>query len=209
MLLEGYAGKLSASQKKLLKRAYESNDRQLNIIEDLLKVARIDAGNIKLDIETTDIVLLLEDVISEQSAKAVKRQQIISLESPAREVPVNIDADRMRMVFENLIDNAIKYTPEKKNITVSIRRSATQAEVRIIDEGVGIDAADIEKLFRKFARVPNALSVEAGGSGLGLYWASRIIKLHHGRIEISSKLGQGSTFSVRLPLADKILTEDN
>jgi PAS domain S-box-containing protein len=207
MFLEGYAGRLTATQKRLLKRAYDSNERQLMIIEDLLNVARVDAGNIHLNIATTDIIEILEDVINEQLPKIVKRHQTISLDSSANEVAVNIDVERIRMVFENLIDNAIKYTPEGKKIAVNIRRSIRTAEVNIVDEGVGIAPNDIEKLFRKFSRVPNPLSIESGGSGLGLYWAERIINLHKGRIKISSKLGMGSTFSVRLPLAGKIITD--
>jgi signal transduction histidine kinase len=110
------------------------------------------------------------------------------------------------MVFENLIDNAIKYTPERKNIVVEARQSFNHAEVNIIDEGVGILAKDIEKLFTKFTRIPNTLSVEAGGTGLGLYWAERIVKLHKGKIVIKSTIGKGSTFSVHLPLARKFFT---
>jgi signal transduction histidine kinase len=106
-----------------------------------------------------------------------------------------------------LIDNAIKYTPENKKIQVNIRRFINSAEVNIVDEGVGIAPVDIDKLFRKFSRVPNPLSIESGGSGLGLYWAERIIKLHNGRIKINSKPGKGSTFSVRLPVASKIITD--
>ena len=207
MFLEGYAGRLTPLQKKLLKRAYESNERQLTIIEDLLNVARVDAGNMKLNIATTDLVQILESVINEQMNKVVNRRQTIRLSSSSTEVAVNIDAERIRMVFENLIDNAIKYTPEDKNIDVRIRRNPNSAEVKIIDEGVGIAPDDIEKLFRKFSRVPNSLSIESGGTGLGLYWAERIVKLHKGHIKISSKVGKGSTFSVRLPLAGKIITD--
>jgi PAS domain S-box-containing protein len=207
LFLEGYAGHLSVAQKKLLRRAYESNERQLMIIEDLLNVARLDAGNIRLNIATTDIIQTLEDVIGEQAAKAARRRQTITLNSSAKEIAVNIDADRMRMVFENLIDNALKYTPEDKKIEVNVRRYITTAMVSIVDEGVGIAAEDIDKLFRKFSRVSNPLSVESSGTGLGLYWAERIVKLHKGRIKVHSKLGKGSTFSVRLPLAGRIITD--
>ncbi len=206
MLLDDYAGKLSPPQKKLLKKAYESNDRQLTIIEDLLKVARVDSGNIQLNIETTDIVLLLDDVVSELAVKAHARHQTIELDSAVDDLAVNVDVNRIRMVFENLIDNAIKYTPERKKIQVKIRRQLNHADIKIIDEGVGIAAKDMAKLFKKFTRIPNNLSIEAGGSGLGLYWAERIVKLHKGRIDISSTPGKGSMFNVRLPLARKFFT---
>jgi PAS domain S-box-containing protein len=207
MFLEGYAGKLTPTQKRLLKRAYDSNERQLMIIEDLLRVARVDSGNLRLNLDVADIVQLLDDVISDQAAEAARRQQSIDLETEAKEIAVNIDADRMRMVFENIIDNAIKYSLPGKNIQVRVSQTKDHAHVSIIDEGVGIAAADLEKLFEKFSRVPNDLSVEAGGTGLGLYWAERIIKLHKGRIAVESVLGRGSTFSIRLPLAGKHITE--
>ena len=206
MFLEGYAGKLTAEQRKLLKRAYDSNERQLLIIEDLLNVARVDSGNIKLNIATTDIVQLLDDVISDQLGAARRREQTISLKSSVTEVAVNIDPDRMRMVFENLIDNAIKYTPSGKKIKVIVQRSTDNATVSIADQGVGIAPADIDKLFKKFSRIPNPLSVEAGGTGLGLYWAERIVKLHKGKVSIESTLGKGTTFNIRLPLASRLIT---
>lgn len=202
MLLEGYYGSFSASQRKLLTRAYESNERQLQIIDDLLRVARVDSGKIVLDIETVDIISLTEDVIAEQQAKAIQRRQVIDLKISIAELAVNIDAHRMRMVLENLLDNAIKYTPEQKKITVAIARSSNYAEVKIADQGVGIDEDNIKMVFNKFSRIPNPLSIEAGGTGLGLYWADKIVALHGGSIVLRSTVGKGSIFCIRLPIAE-------
>lgn len=207
MLIDGFAGKLSRDQQKLLRRAYDSNERQLKIIEDLLQVARVDAGNIALYLETSDLILLLKDVVREQLSKIHSRNQTISLESQHSSILVLMDQARMRMVFENLVDNAIKYTPPRKKITVRITRKRAKVVVEVMDEGVGISADDIDKLFQKFSRIPNDLSVEAGGTGLGLYWAERIVKLHHGKIEITSTPKKGSSFNVSLPLIIKNHTD--
>jgi signal transduction histidine kinase len=104
------------------------------------------------------------------------------------------------MALGNLVDNAIKYTPDGKRITVELD-DARPKEVRIsiTDEGVGIAPDDLTKLFQKFSRIPNARSVSVGGTGLGLYWARQIIKLHGGSIQVRSKVGQGTTFCVVLP----------
>jgi two-component system phosphate regulon sensor histidine kinase PhoR len=105
----------------------------------------------------------------------------------------------MRMVFENLIDNAHKYTYEEKaiNISCSIKRSSV--EIKIMDEGVGIGPEYLPKLFHKFSRIDNPLSTQAGGTGLGLYWAQKIVSLHDGKLQVESKVGIGTTFIVSLP----------
>ena len=105
------------------------------------------------------------------------------------------------MVLENLIDNASKYTFEGKNITVSVSHSRGRTSIAVSDEGVGMNPEDQEKVFQKFNRLDNPLSVKVGGTGLGLYWAKKIIDLHGGTIDIASKPGEGSTFTVCLPHA--------
>lgn len=207
MLLEGYAGKLTPKQIKLLKNAYQSNERQLKIIEDLLKVARVDAGNIELKKEKIDIVKLLKDVLRDLKPKASRYQQNLSLQTRPAKISVLVDSAKIRMVLENIIDNAIKYTPDGKNITIKAFRQHGNAVIQVIDEGVGIPKEDLHRLFQKFSRIANPLSVEAGGTGLGLYWAEKIVRLHGGCIKIKSTPNKGSIFSVLIPLAANILTD--
>lgn len=199
MLLEGFVGELEAKQQAMLKKAYENNERQLRIVSDLLKVAQVDAGQIMLRKESVDLHSLLEDVIRDLGGVLNSRQQTVVF-YPATEVPeVNIDLGSIRMVFENLIDNASKYSEEGTQINVSVRHDDTVATVAISDEGVGIIEADRNRLFEKFSRLDNSLSTKVGGTGLGLYWAKKIVNLHNGSLIYAPNVPKGSIFSVVLP----------
>jgi PAS domain S-box-containing protein len=199
MLLEGYAGKLTEQQQNFLKIAYESNERQLTIINDLLMVAQIDADKIVLNRTPTDLVELVRTVVAEQDSLFKTRNQVVTLLTAKPQIQNTVDAARIRMVLENLIDNASKYSGENKTITININETPKDTVLSVKDSGVGIAKKDLDKLFQKFSRVHNPLSDKVGGSGLGLYWAKRIIDLHGGSIEVESRLRQGSTFIITLP----------
>lgn len=201
MLLENYFGELTEDQRTMLEYAYESNERQLEVINDLLKVAQVDAGKVVLTTEKTDIADMLEDIMQEMRANFSKRKQRVLLDRPNDPIYARIDAARFRMVIENLIDNASKYTPDSKKIQVSVDQSKDNkwVIVKIKDQGVGINEEDIPKLFQKFSRLDNPLSIQVGGTGIGLYWAKKIIDLHNGKIQIKSTPGKGSTFTVKIP----------
>ena len=104
------------------------------------------------------------------------------------------------MALENIIDNAGKYSPPGKKIKISLSKTKTSLVISVKDSGVGIAKKDLPKLFRKFSRVDNPLSIAAGGTGLGLYWAKKIIRLHRGSISVTSTPNQGSTFAITLPV---------
>jgi signal transduction histidine kinase len=202
LLLEGYADPLTESQLLFLEKANESNNRQLRIIDDLLQVARIDSESFKLQLSEIGVRKVLREVGDDLHEKITERNQEITYDVPKKIIPIKADSERLRMVFENLIDNASNYSPPNSEIKVVLRASKGWAYVDIIDKGVGIDRRDFPKLFQKFSRIPNALSVERGGTGLGLYWAYKICQLHGGDIRIKSKLGVGSIFTVVLPIAE-------
>jgi signal transduction histidine kinase len=110
-----------------------------------------------------------------------------------------IDTEYMRMALGNILDNASKYTPPGKAITVSVHLvPKDKAVVTIRDNGVGIAKHDMAKLFKKFSRIDNPLSVRVGGTGLGLYWSNEVIELHGGKIDVESEIGVGTTFRVQL-----------
>jgi two-component system phosphate regulon sensor histidine kinase PhoR len=104
------------------------------------------------------------------------------------------------MVIENIIDNASKYSYEHKSIEIIIVKTKKFIKIVIKDEGVGIDKRDQERLFRKFSSIDNPLSAVAGGTGLGLYWANKIMELHGGNIEVSSDPSKGSVFTLKIPI---------
>lgn len=199
MALEGYVGDLTPELRTFLSRAYDSNERQIAIINDLLKVAQVDAGKVQLTIGPTDLIALVKDVLEEHGAHFKARQQTAIFKPRLSELTVDADRDRLRMVLDNIIDNASKYTPHGKSIKVSVAENKHTVKVAVKDEGVGIEQQDLDKIFLKFSRIDNPLSAHVGGSGLGLYWVQKIIDLHGGSIEVSSTLGKGSTFTICLP----------
>ncbi len=199
MVLEGYAGDVPAAQKAFLTNAYASNERQLVIINDLLKVAQLDAGKVTLTKQPTNMSDMLTSIIHEQAVKFIRRQQRVIFDPVRRDIVADVDPERMRMVFENLIDNASKYTHEGRNITITLELSARAVIVTVHDEGVGVAAEDIGRMFNKFSRVANERSDLVGGSGLGLYWVKRIISLHDSTITVNSTVGKGTTFRVSIP----------
>lgn len=200
MALEGYAGELTDELRLFLERAYESNERQIAIINDLLKVAQVDAGKVVLEPQDTDVIDLINRVIHESSSCFQERAQTVEFQSRTKQLHVVADPARLRMVFDNIIDNASKYTPHGKSIHITALRSGGGIRISVRDEGVGIDPADIDKIFKKFSRIENPLSAHVGGSGLGLYWVEKIVSLHGGSISVESEPGKGTNFTILLPL---------
>jgi PAS domain S-box-containing protein len=203
MVLEGMAGDISDTQRAYLQKAYESNERQLTIVSDLLKVAQVDAGKVHVRRKMVDIVDLLADVIKEQEDTYAMRKQSIQFRPPSFKALAFIDPDKIRMVLENIIDNASKYSDPGNTIRVTVAEKDDMITIAIKDNGVGVARADVDKLFEKFNRIHNHLSNLVGGTGLGLYWAKKVVDLHGGTIKVTSVLGKGSTFSVCLPKNDK------
>jgi two-component system cell cycle sensor histidine kinase PleC len=201
MLNQGYVGELSKEQKDMVDVVYKSNERQLEIIEDLLRVARVDDGKVYLEKSACDVVQQLEKVIHKQDILFKAREQTVVLHKPSKQIIAFMDQKLMLMVLENLLDNAGKYSDLGGKITIKVEQDDSYTTVSIKDTGVGIRKSDRQKLFKKFSRIDNPLSVSVGGTGLGLYWAKKILDLHEGSIEVASTLHRGSTFTVKVPLA--------
>ncbi len=199
MLLEGYSGKLTSKQRSLLERAYESNERQLQVVSDLLRIASVDADNVLLKREPVDLLSLTQDILRETAPTLAMRQQEVTFMHDKGSFIASLDKDKVRMVLENIIDNASKYTFPGKKIEVKLTKRKNNYALSVMDEGVGIAKKDLNKLFKKFSRVDNPLSITGGGTGLGLYWTKKVVDLHGGSITVTSKLEQGSTFTINFP----------
>jgi PAS domain S-box-containing protein len=199
MLIDGLFGELNNVQIEALQKANDGNERELKIVEDLLKVAQIDAGKVALNKSYIDINNLIKQIIAEYKERLEKKDQKIIYDTDSVPVIAHADPSLIRTVIENLIDNASKYMFEKGTITISCEGSDESAVFSIRDEGVGISKKEMPKLFQKFSRLSNDLSVKVGGNGLGLYWVKRVIDLHASKITVSSTPGKGTTFTVTLP----------
>jgi PAS domain S-box-containing protein len=205
LLIEGYAGSLSDEQKKFAKIAYESNDRQLNIVDDLLNVAQVDSGNIKLRLVTVDANKLIEKIVKDEAIKFENKQQKLTYDTRHKKLECKADGRRLRMVIENILDNANKYTPRNGRIMINLTKTKKNICISIADDGIGIAKKDSKNLFKKFTRANNPDTRMAEGTGLGLYIAHRIIRLHGGKITLKSTPKKGTQFKIFLPIPQKKL----
>ncbi len=199
MVLEGFAGDIPEAQQPLLLQAYESNERQLRIINDLLKVAQVDSGKMRLRQIEGDVNELVREVVDDHKPTVKERNQTIELKLAPSPAILWFDVDSMRMVLENIIDNASKYSMAETTITVEVKVDEESVQISITDQGVGIDAEEQPYLFQKFMRIDNVLSKKVGGTGLGLYWAKNIIDMHGGSIAYNQNRPNGSIFTIYMP----------
>lgn len=199
MVMEGYAGPINEDQTALLQSAFDGNERQLQIVNDILRVAKLDLEKIILEKQEINAIRKMKNVMSDILPQIHERRQLVTTNFPDKPVMVSIDPEYMRMALSNILDNASKYTEEGKSIHVSVAKNTKHVAITIRDEGVGIAEEDMDKLFRKFSRIDNPLSVKVGGTGLGLYWTQEIVQLHGGSITVDSSLEKGTAFSVLLP----------
>jgi two-component system sensor histidine kinase/response regulator len=200
MLMDGYAGEVPTEQMPFLKTAFESNERQIKIINDILLVAQLDLRKLTMHKEPLDVAKMMHGILKDVP-RLTDRESPATYDNPRAAIRVNADPNYLRMALTNIAENAAKYTPSDRPIAIRIaREDDRKVEIIVQDEGVGIARQDIDKLFKKFSRIQNPLSVEVGGTGLGLYWADQIIKLHGGFIKVVSAPGKGSTFTVVLPM---------
>lgn len=199
MLLSGKGGRVTEKQREMLQHAYDSNEKQLRVIRDILNIAQLDTGRVVLHKEEVDLVNLITDVVGDKSGILAKRQQTLNFVHSRNAYPVKADRIKLYMVLDNLLDNASKYSPEGKAIVVKLTTYNAYTTISIKDGGIGFSSTDTPKLFRKFARIDSATIASTDGTGIGLYWAKKIVDLHGGTITAKSKPGRGSTFQISLP----------
>ncbi|WP_437487540.1 HAMP domain-containing sensor histidine kinase [Sorangium sp. So ce1014] len=166
------------------------------MLTDLMDAARLEGGEIELHHETRDACELAREVVELYRPTAIAHELQLSL--PEEPVPLRCDPTRIEQVLNNLVANAIKYSPEGGAVQVAVAREGAEVAIAVADQGVGIAAEDQRRLFERYWRAPSSSRV-APGVGLGLWAARRIAEAHGGRIEVTSAAGEGSTFTLRLP----------
>lgn len=199
MLLDGDLGSLSDEQKSILSRSHASNDRMIQLVNDILNVDRIEAGELQYHFTPVNLVALLENLVEEASFKADELGVALTLNKPTEMSSVQADEEKIKVVFRNLIDNALKYTPRGGSVAVNIEATGERVKVCVKDTGIGISQEDQQNIFSKFFRGLNATRVESEGSGLGLFVTRAIVRKHSGDIEFTSGTDQGTTFCVSVP----------
>lgn len=200
LLLDGYAGSLTKSQLSFVKKAYEGNEHQIQLVNDLLGVLQLESGNLVLQRTRTDVVALVRAAAAVYAPRRKNAKHTLEVVCRRSSVHALIDGEQVRKAVQNVIDNAIRYSPAGTTVRVSVTQNRGLVRIRVTDRGVGVAKKDIARMFEKFTRLDNRLSAKAGGSGLGLYHTAKVIDLHHGSIEVRSTVGKGTTITMCLPL---------
>lgn len=200
MLLGGDLGGLAEPQKEVLLKAAQSNDRMIKLVNDLLNVDHIESGKSEYVYVPLMVTDLISSVLTELKPIAEQHGVTLQFDQGNRHfAPVSGDRDKLRGVFQNLIDNAIKYTSQGGAVRIGINEDDSHIKVSIADTGIGIPAIDQQKVFSKFFRSKNAVKVATDGTGLGLFIVREIVTQHKGKIWFDSIEGTGTTFNVVIP----------
>lgn len=204
MVLKEDFGKLTEKQEKYLGRVYQSNQRMIDLVEDLLDVSYIESGKINLTIKPIALEDVLTEVIAEVSPKSTSREIHVQVGRRNRLPMVLADSTRLHQILLNLVDNGIKYSPNGSQVKVEFTVRGDELITSVTDQGVGITKSQLDRLFTKFGRIYNPMSVQAGGTGLGLYITKNLVESHGGRIWVTTREGKGSKFSFSLPIAKQL-----
>jgi PAS domain S-box-containing protein len=188
---------LAKDIQKYVSRSYDQVSRLEKLIGDMLNTSSIDSGNLKLNISRFDLQSMVKETI--ENLKHIHCKHKIGLASDDR-VMIDGDRDRLEQVIVNYVTNAMRYSPEGSEITVTVKRVNDEAEVCVKDHGRGISKTDQAKVFGRFFRSEES-GKKAGGLGLGLYIVKGIINQHKGEVAVESELGKGSRFYFRIPMA--------
>ncbi len=201
IMLDRELGDITAEQEEFLEKTYQSNERMISLINDLLDVTRIEEGRYIYKSTLASLEHVILSVVN--SYKAEIDRKAIHFEFKSQDLPlpkVLIDAEKMDLTVQNLLDNALRYTPKGGEVTVSLKYDKKEIECSVKDTGVGIPKDQQERIFSKFFRGANVIRMETEGTGLGLFIAKNIVEAHGGKIWFESKEGKGSTFYFTLPV---------
>jgi two-component system phosphate regulon sensor histidine kinase PhoR len=183
------------------------SDRLNLLVDDLLSLARLEAKEASLELSRVNLVEFLNRVTRDWAKRFVQKKLQIELRLPAELPSIRVDEMRLEEIVHNLLDNAVKYSHEGGRIVIGVAVRKSELVLSVADEGVGIPAEDLPRIFERFYRADRARSRELGGTGLGLSIVKHIVQLHGGRVEAESVIDQGTTISVILPIADSAVTQ--
>ena len=210
LLLDGDLGAVNDDQKGMIKRGYETNEKMIQLVNDLLNVSRIENNKFGYILEKNSFIKLLDTLMENIILPSKEHNVEVRLENRAGEIPDFLfDPEKLLIALQNIVDNAMKYTLPGGIVTIVVDRQGDYIEIKITDTGVGIPKADIEKLFTKFFRASNVIHLQTDGSGLGLFIVKSIVMRHGGQVWVDSVEGKGTTFTVVIPVVADLVPKDN
>jgi PAS domain S-box-containing protein len=198
LILSGFAGEMTSDAHELLEIAQKSCDRLIRLINDILDLAKIEAGQVKLNLVPMDLTEVVQRSIRGVKPLADQGEISLRLDRASALPAVEVDKDRMEQVVTNLLSNAIKFAPAKSEVCVELRSEDGWVQCSVIDRGCGIPDSELHKVFGKFQQVGER---RKGGTGLGLAITQALVHEHRGRIWVESRVNEGSRFIFRLPAA--------
>lgn len=199
MLLDGEAGQVSEPQKLLLSQSQESVRRMVVLVNDLLAADHLEYGTVTYNFLASCPEDILQNMAAELKPMADEHHISVVCDFQGKRSSIQADVERLKEAFLNIINNAIKYSPDGGKVVIASTYGMGKVSFSITDSGIGIPLADRERLFEKFVRMENAKKVDANGSGLGLFIAKKIVDAHGGTIWFTSTEGAGTTFYIDLP----------
>lgn len=200
MAVGGDFGEVPVEAKEQLGKGLQNIDRMITLINSLLDVTEIETKGFAFELKPDDVVMITKEVVDELEHFAKDTGVTIVLQMPPKPIAfAQVDKEKIKMALHNLIDNALKYTPKGGTVTVSFAEIGKQVQVIIADTGYGIPPEEQGRIFTKFYRGSNIQTVQADGSGLGLFIVYQIVSGHEGEVEFESEVGKGTTFTITLP----------
>ncbi len=200
ILINRRGGRLSPRQLQYLREIYRSNERAISLVNDLLDVSRIQEGQIHLELRSTKVEEVVEEVISEFNPEIKAARISINFEIINGPLPkVETDREKLKRILSNLLSNAVRYTVPQGRVRITLRRDPRFLQIEFVDSGIGIAKIDQPKIFKKFFRSPKALKFSPDGTGLGLFIVKSLTRALGGKIVFRSQEGRGTTFVLTLP----------
>lgn len=201
MLIAGDAGKVNPEQKEYLEEIYKGNQRMVDLVNSLLDVSRIELGTFAVEPVTVDLRAILDIIVNELKNKIDSKKLNFKSRVDSKLKTYSGDPKLLNIIFQNLISNAVKYTPDKGEVKVDIKKGVDNVMITIADSGIGIPAGQQDKIFTKLFRADNVRETDTEGTGLGLYIVKSIIEQSGGKISFVSKQDKGTVFTVLLPIS--------
>jgi signal transduction histidine kinase len=200
LMMQGVGGPLNEQQREFVGHVLASGRHLLNLVNDVLDLSKVEAGRMTLDQQWTELDGVVQAVRGVVSGLAAKQGVALEIEIPADLPRVFCDPVRVKQVLYNLLSNGIKFTPQGGRVSLVLQRSGAWIEIAVTDTGIGIAEKDLPRLFREFEQIQTVSGSKPEGTGLGLALTRRLLALHGGTVSAQSQPGQGSTFTVRLPI---------
>jgi PAS domain S-box-containing protein len=201
LMLDGVAGNVNEEQRQCLSDVLSSGQHLLSLINDILDLSKIESGKLELELRNISLSSLIESLKNEMMPLIAKKRQTLEVKVENGLPLVRADKAKIRQVLINLLSNSTKFTPDGGKLQVEVVREDGWCRVSVIDNGIGIEEENQEKIFEPFCQLGTSPPRESSGTGLGLAIAKQIIEKHGGRIWVESKYGEGSRFNFTLPLA--------